>query len=142
MRMKGRTALLVVAGLMWSSISFAQSSAPAASGAAGSGFKVVDGNQVDGQTLLGWRTWRALDCERCHGAQQQGLVGPSLIDAFKTLDKTEFHRTVFGGRLAKGMPDFSSSKMMQQNWENLYGYLKARSDGKVKPGDLHAIGAQ
>ncbi|MGH8777985.1 c-type cytochrome [Paraburkholderia sp.] len=105
-------------------------------------YKVVDGNKVDGNTLLGWKTWRALDCERCHGAQQQGLVGPSLVDAFKTLDQTEFHRTVFGGRVDKGMPDFSSSQMMQKNWENLYAYLKGRSDGQIKPGDLQAIDAK
>ncbi|CAG9260505.1 c-type cytochrome [Paraburkholderia unamae] len=102
-------------------------------------YKVVDGTKVDGNTFLGWKTWRALDCERCHGAQQQGLVGPSLVDAFKTLDKTEFHRTVFGGRVAKGMPDFSSSQMMQKNWENLYAYLKGRSDGQIKPGDLQSM---
>ncbi|HTI17711.1 MAG TPA: c-type cytochrome [Trinickia sp.] len=102
-------------------------------------YKVVDGNKVDNGTLLGWRTWRALACERCHGAQQEGLVGPSLVDAFKTLDKNEFHRTVFGGRVDKGMPDFSSSQMMQKNWESLYAYLKGRSDGKIKPGDLQAM---
>lgn len=105
-------------------------------------YKVVDGNKVDGNTYLGWKTWRALDCERCHGNQQQGLVGPSLIDAFKTIDKTEFHRTVFGGRLAKGMPDFSTSQMMQKNWENLYTYLKGRSDGKIQPGDLQSLDAK
>ncbi|EUC16815.1 UNVERIFIED_ORG: cbb3-type cytochrome c oxidase subunit III [Burkholderia sp. CF145] len=105
-------------------------------------YKVVDGNKVDSDTLLGWKTWRALACERCHGAKQEGLVGPSLIDAFKTLDKNEFHRTVFGGRVDKGMPDFSSSQMMQKNWENLFAYLKGRSDGSIKPGDLQAIDAK
>ena len=105
-------------------------------------YKVVDGNKVDSDTLLGWKTWRALACERCHGAKQEGLVGPSLIDAFKTLDKNEFHRTVFGGRVDKGMPDFSSSQMMQKNWEKLYTYLKGRSDGKINPGDLQAIDAK
>jgi len=105
-------------------------------------YKVVDGNKVDNDTLQGWKTWRALACERCHGAKQGGLVGPSLIDAFKTLDKNEFHRTVFGGRVDKGMPDFSSSQMMQKNWENLFAYLKGRSDGSIKPGDLQAIDAK
>ncbi|MBN3767360.1 c-type cytochrome [Burkholderia sp. Ac-20365] len=105
-------------------------------------YKVVDGNKVDSDTLQGWKTWRALACERCHGAKQEGLVGPSLIDAFKTLDKNEFHRTVFGGRVDKGMPDFSSSQMMQKNWENLFAYLKGRSDGSIKPGDLQAIDAK
>jgi mono/diheme cytochrome c family protein len=102
-------------------------------------YKVVDGNKVDSDTLMGWKTWRALACERCHGAKQEGLVGPSLVEAFKTLDKNEFHRTVFGGRVDKGMPDFSSSTMMQKNWENLYAYLKGRSDGKIQPGDLQSI---
>ena len=105
-------------------------------------YKVVDGSKVDANTLQGWKTWRALACERCHGAQQQGMVGPSLVDAFKTLDKNEFHRTVFGGRVDKGMPDFSSSQMMQKNWENLYAYLKGRSDGQIKPGDLQSIDAK
>ena len=102
-------------------------------------YKVVDGNKVDSDTLMGWKTWRALACERCHGAKQEGLVGPSLIDAFKTLDKNEFHRTVFGGRVDKGMPDFSSSQMMQKNWENLYNYLKGRSEGKIAPGHLYPM---
>ena len=105
-------------------------------------YTVIDGNKVDPMTLLGWKTWRALACERCHGAKQEGMVGPSLIDAFKTLDKNEFHRTVFGGRVDKGMPDFSTSQMMQKNWENLYAYLKGRSDGKINPGDLQAIDAK
>ncbi|AFT87990.1 methanol dehydrogenase-like protein, cytochrome cL [Paraburkholderia phenoliruptrix BR3459a] len=105
-------------------------------------YKVVDGSKVDANTFQGWKTWRALACERCHGAQQQGMVGPSLVEAFKTLDKNEFHRTVFGGRVDKGMPDFSSSQMMQKNWENLYAYLKGRSDGQIKPGDLQSIDAK
>jgi mono/diheme cytochrome c family protein len=139
--MKGRSILLraaLPAVFVMMPAAFAQTS-PAMAQVA---FKVVDGNKVDSNTLLGWKTWRALACERCHGAQQQGMVGPSLIDAFKTLDKTEFHRTVFGGRVEKGMPDFSTSQMMQKNWEYLYAYLKGRSDGQIKPGDLQAIDAK
>ena len=105
-------------------------------------YKVVDGYKVDQFTMTGFRTWRAAACDRCHGANQEGMVGPSLIDALKTLDPKEFHRTVFGGRVDKGMPDFSSSTMMQKNWENLYAYLKGRSDGKINPGDLQAIDAK
>ena len=132
--MKRHSILLLSATLFAMPVSYAQNSA-----AASPMYRVVDGNKVDSNTLQGWRTWRALACERCHGAQQEGLVGPSLVDAFKTLDKKEFHRTVFGGRIDKGMPDFSSSQMMQKNWENLYAYLKGRSDGQIKPGDLHAM---
>src|SRR5687768_2485000 len=42
-----------------------------------------EGTQVDAQTLAGWKTWRALACERCHGAEQEGMVGPSLVDSLK-----------------------------------------------------------
>jgi cytochrome c2 len=132
--------LLAVAGLASSTV-HAQADAQAATAPAAATYKVVDGNKVDSNTLLGWKTWRALACERCHGAKQEGLVGPSLIDAFKTIDTGEFHRTVFGGRIDKGMPDFSTSKMMQNNWEYLYAYLKGRSDGKIAPGDLQVIDA-
>jgi mono/diheme cytochrome c family protein len=137
--MKGRSILVLSIALVASSAPFAQTDTGQMKPVA---YKVVDGNKVDNDTLQGWRTWRALACERCHGAKQEGLVGPSLVDAFKTLDKNEFHRTVFGGRVEKGMPDFSASQMMQKNWENLFAYLKGRSDGKINPGDLQAIDAK
>jgi len=137
--MKGRILLPLAIALVAIPVSYAQTDPAQMKPVA---YQVVDGTKVDNNTLQGWRTWRALACERCHGAQQQGMVGPSLIDAFKTLDTTEFHRTVFGGRLDKGMPDFSSSPMMQKNWQNLFAYLKGRSDGKIKPGDLQAIDAK
>ena len=50
-----------------------------------------DGNKVDAKTLKGWKTWRALACERCHGAEQEGLVGPPLVESMKTLSKEDFH---------------------------------------------------
>ncbi len=133
--MKGRSILLLatIGAVVALPVVFAQNQPALAQQVT---YKVVDGNKVDKHTFDGWHTWRALDCERCHGAQQQGLVGPSLVDALKTIDKDEFKRTIFGGRLAKGMPDFSSSPRMQQHWEDLYTYLKGRSDGKIKPGDL------
>lgn len=103
-------------------------------------YKVVDGNKVDAQTLDGWRTWRAMACERCHGAQQEGMVGPSLVDSLKKLSKAEFKETLMKGRVEKGMPNFDGSKQVVDNLDGLYGYLKGRSDGAIKPGRLEAIG--
>src|SRR5690606_31324418 len=105
-------------------------------------YQVENGNQVDESTLNGWRTWRALACERCHGAAQEGLVGPSLLESLKYLTKEEFHEVMMNGRIEKGMPPFNTSQMMQKNWEGLYAYLKGRSDGKIKPGRLTAIDKQ
>jgi hypothetical protein len=105
----------------------------------GAPYTVKEGNKVDNKTLLGWRTWRALACERCHGAEQEGLVGPPLVESMKKLTKEEFHKTVMDGRPEKGMPPFSASKMVTDNWEGLYAYLKGRSDGKIKPGHVYAM---
>ena len=102
-------------------------------------YTVQDGDKVDPKTLDGWKTWRALACERCHGAEQEGLVGPSLVDSLKTLSKEDFHTTVINGRPEKGMPPWGASDMIQKNWEGLYAYLKGRSDGKIKPGHLHPL---
>lgn len=113
------------------------SKAPSASG--DKPYTVVDGNKVDEGTLNGWKTWRAMACERCHGAQQQGLVGPSLINSLKVLTKDEFKTTVLNGRPAKGMPNFGGSKRVVENIDNLYAYLKGRSDGAIEPGHLHPM---
>jgi mono/diheme cytochrome c family protein len=114
----------------------------AATNPGGAPYTVKDGNKVDNQTLMGWRTWRALACERCHGAEQEGLVGPPLVESLKKLSKEDFHKTILNGRPEKGMPPFSASKMVTDNWEGLYAYLKGRSDGKIKPGHVYAIDAK
>jgi mono/diheme cytochrome c family protein len=99
----------------------------------------ADGHKVDKATLQGWRTWRALACERCHGAAQEGMVGPSLIQSLKVLSKEEFKQTVLKGRLEKGMPNFDGSKMVVDNIDGLYAYLKGRSDGAIQPGRLEEL---
>ena len=115
------------------------SSASLADNASSNLYQVQDGTKVDAKTLAGWKTWRALACERCHGAQQEGLVGPSLIESLKTLSKEDFHTTIMNGRPEKGMPNFNTSQMVNQNWEGLYAYLKGRSDGKIEPGHLYSM---
>jgi len=102
-------------------------------------YEVKEGNKVDAKTLMGWKTWRALACERCHGAAQEGLVGPPLVESLKRLSKEDFHTTIMNGRPDKGMPPFSASQMVSQNWEGLYAYLKGRSDGQIQPGHLYPI---
>jgi mono/diheme cytochrome c family protein len=94
-------------------------------------YTVVDGNKVDPETMKGFKAWRAAACDRCHGANQQGLVGPSLIERLKILTKDEFVTTVTNGRLEKGMPSFKTSKMVMSNIDHLYAYLKGRSDGAI-----------
>lgn len=102
-------------------------------------YSVSAGIKVDQATLSGWRTWRALACERCHGAQQEGLVGPSLIESLKQLPQQKFELTVLNGRPEKGMPGFASSDLLNKNMVGLYAYLKGRSDGAIQPGRLDLL---
>jgi mono/diheme cytochrome c family protein len=115
--------------------------APAAN-APGKLYSVQDGTKVDAATLQGWKTWRAMACERCHGAAQEGLVGPSLIERLKVITKEQFHEQLINGNPEKGMPPFASVKMVTDNWEGLYAYLKGRSDGQIKAGKLSPIEPQ
>ena len=102
-------------------------------------YKVVDGYKVDADTIKGFRTWRAAACDRCHGANQEGLVGPSLVNSLKTLTKPEFVKTVTEGRLPKGMPSFGESPMVKDNINELYAYLKGRSDGAITRAKVEPI---
>jgi mono/diheme cytochrome c family protein len=102
-------------------------------------YTVAAGNKVDKATLEGWRTWRALACERCHGAKQEGLVGPSLLESMRRLSKDEFKQAMLKGRPEKGMPNFDGSKMVTENLDGLYAYLKGRSDGAIQPGRLEEL---
>ena len=102
-------------------------------------YTVVDGNKVDANTFAGWKAWRAMACERCHGPQQEGLVGPSLIDGLKRLTKEQFMDTVLNGKPGTTMAPFKEAKTVVDNIDNLYVFLKGRSDGKIKPGRLEEI---
>jgi len=102
-------------------------------------YTVVDGYKVDPETMKGFRAWRAAACDRCHGANQEGLVGPSLIESLKTLSKDDFVKTVRDGRLEKGMVSFASSNIVMDNIDHLYAYLKGRSDGAITRAKVEEI---
>ena len=102
-------------------------------------YKVVDGYKVDENTMKGFRAWRAAACDRCHGANQEGLVGPSLVNSMKTLTKEEFVVVVRDGRLQKGMQSFGTSPQVMENMDHLYAYLKGRSDGAIKRARVEPI---
>ncbi len=102
-------------------------------------YTVVDGVRVDSDTLKGFRAWRSAACDRCHGANQEGMVGPSLIDSLKRLDKQAFVDTVTNGRLDKGMPSFGQNPQVVDNIDRLYAYLKGRSNGDIKKAKVEGI---
>lgn len=113
--------------------------APTVSAQTSAPYKVVDGNRVDAETLKGFRTWRAAACDRCHGANQEGMVGPSLIASLKTLSKDEFVKVMTDGRPEKGMPGWAANPNVMANMNQLYAYLKGRSDGAITQSKVESI---
>jgi len=97
----------------------------------GKPYKVVDGTKVDDYTMAGFRTWRQAACDRCHGANQEGMVGPSLVESLKVLTKADFITTLTNGRPEKGMPQWNENPTVMKNINQLYAYLKGRSDGAI-----------
>ncbi len=105
-------------------------------------YTVVDGVKVDPDTMQGFRIWRQAACDRCHGPEQQGLVGPSLVESLKTLPYAEFAVVIRDGRLEKGMQSFGTSEAVMKDIAKLYGYLKGRSDGAIKRAKVQELGSE
>ena len=100
---------------------------------------VVKDGKVDKATEKGFKVWRAAACERCHGNNQQGMVGPSLIESLKVLTYEECNNVILIGRNEKGMPAHQHLKKVDKSTgkkkvDLLYAYLKGRSDGKIPKG--------
>lgn len=133
-----RAGLIFVAMLAVSTSALPQNAAAPASDPK-KPYTVVDGYKVDANTMNGFRAWRAAACDRCHGANQEGLVGPSLIESLKTLSKEDFKQTVTEGRLEKGMVSFKTSPTVMNNLDNLYAYLKGRSNGDITRAKVEEI---
>jgi mono/diheme cytochrome c family protein len=102
-------------------------------------YTVSDGTKVDAKTLDGFKIWRAAACDRCHGANQEGMVGPSLLESLKKLTKSEFVTTMKEGRLEKGMPAWNTNDQVMKGMDNLYAYLKGRSDGAITKAKVSAM---
>lgn len=108
---------------------------PLATFAADPLYTVTADGKVDKVTRQGFETWRAAACERCHGPNQEGMVGPSLVDSLKVLTKEQFVTTVTNGRPEKGMPPHPQ---LAPKLDALYAYLKCRSDGACKTAKVTA----
>jgi methanol metabolism-related c-type cytochrome len=102
-------------------------------------YEVVDG-KVDQGTYNGYRRYHA-SCHVCHGPDGLGSsYAPNLVDSLKTMTHEQFNEVVINGRqnLAAGqekvMPAFGEVMDVAMYIEDLYAYLKARSDGVVGRG--------
>jgi Cytochrome C oxidase, cbb3-type, subunit III len=93
---------------------------------------------VDQATYDGWKQFN-LNCARCHGEDVLGTtIAPHLILSLKPdgpiNTKELFVQTVCAGRPAKGMPAWCALGLDMQKINDIYLYVKGRSDAKIAPG--------
>jgi hypothetical protein len=93
---------------------------------------------VDQATYDGWKQFN-LNCARCHGEDVLGsTIAPHLIMSLKPdgpINTPElFTQTVCAGRPEKGMPSWCALGMDPAKINQIYLYVKGRSEGKIHPG--------
>jgi methanol metabolism-related c-type cytochrome len=102
-------------------------------------YTVKDG-KVDKATYNGWRRYTE-SCLRCHGPDGAGSsYAPSLVDSLKQMSEDEFKEIVVNGRKNVNtanenyMPPFGEVEDVMLYLDDIYAYLKARSDGVLDRG--------
>jgi mono/diheme cytochrome c family protein len=86
----------------------------------------------------GWKQFN-LNCARCHGEDVTGTsIAPHLVVSLRPdgpiNTKELFVTTVCAGRPAKGMPAWCSLGLGMDKIQDIYSYVKGRSEGKIAPG--------
>ena len=102
-------------------------------------YKII-GGKVDFGTYNGFRRFHST-CFTCHGPDALGSsFGPSLVESLKTPTYSQFGSVVITGRTTNRagttyvMPSFAGNKEVMEYLNDIYAYLKARSDGALKRG--------
>ena len=102
-------------------------------------YTVKDG-KVDMGTYKGYLYYGDA-CMRCHGPDGLGSsYAPNLTQSLTRLSKEQVENTIINGKKEVSqssdlvMPAFGTNQDVVENLDNIYGYLKARSDGKLGRG--------
>jgi methanol metabolism-related c-type cytochrome len=100
-------------------------------------YKIDPDGTVDWYTFSGFRRYNA-ECLRCHGPDGAGSsYAPALLDSLKTMSYTDFLATVAQGKKDLGagqekvMPSLGVDKNVMCYIDDIYVYLKARSDNAL-----------
>ncbi|HEX6843449.1 MAG TPA: cytochrome c [Stellaceae bacterium] len=101
---------------------------------------VVKDGKTDQKTYNGWRRYTE-SCLRCHGPDGAGSsYGPALTESLKSMSEDDFKEVVVNGRknvttsAENVMPAFGEVEDVMNYLDDIYGYLKARSDGVLGRG--------
>ena len=100
----------------------------------------VQNGIVDQHVYNGYRRYGE-SCHRCHGPDGAGSsYAPSLTESLKHLDHDQFVAVIINGRQNvtqsqnNVMPPFGMTEDVVNYLDDIYGYLKARSDDKLPRG--------
>ena len=103
-------------------------------------YKVGADGDVDFPTYAGFRRYHS-ECHVCHGPDGAGSsYAPALANSLKTMDYATFSGVVVNGRknLINGnenvMPSFAENKNVTCYLNDIYVYLRARSQDAVARG--------
>lgn len=105
-------------------------------------YRIDADGKTDWPTYSGFQRYNA-ECLRCHGPDGMGSsYAPALVDSLKKMDYATFLATVAQGRKnlengqEKVMPQLGEDKNVMCYLDDIYVYLKARSDdalGRNRP---------
>jgi methanol metabolism-related c-type cytochrome len=96
-------------------------------------YNVAPDGTVDWFTYSGFRRYHS-DCHVCHGPDGLGSTyAPALTDSLKKMTYDQFNEVVANGRQNGNsvMPAFGTNRNVMCYLDDIYIYLKARSDEKV-----------
>jgi methanol metabolism-related c-type cytochrome len=103
-------------------------------------YKVEQDGTVDWYTFSGFRRYHS-DCHVCHGPDGMGSsYAPALANSLKTIPYAEFYGIVVSGRKNLGagkenvMPAFAENKNVMCYLNDIYVYLRARSQDAIPRG--------
>ena len=108
---------------------------------AGAGSAVAAGvaRAVDWPTYSGFRRYHS-DCHVCHGPDGEGSsYAPALSQSLKSISYSDFLGAVASGKRNVNtaqenvMPAFGTNPNVMCYVEDIYVYLRARSDGAIGP---------
>jgi len=146
----GRFALVLLAGLLASGAAYADGSGDPAVASSDNGkyfdkngnptYHISQDGTVDWYTFSGFRRYHS-DCHVCHGPNGEGSsYAPALVDSLKTLSYSDFVNVVTNGRKNvnvandKVMPSFASNVNVMCYLDDIYVYLRARSNNAIPGG--------
>lgn len=101
---------------------------------------IVKDGKTNQATYNGWRRYTE-SCMRCHGPDGSGSsYAPDLTHSLKSMSEEKFMDTVINGRVnitqsnQNVMPSFGLVEDVAFYIDDIYAYLKARSDGALDRG--------